>query len=97
MATYSEIKAGLDEIAKQNEQSRKDIERSKSLLSQAESQLNSMPTVYAAFVVDVDSAATANPAVEAFQIAKSEKDELVSDFQALKTRATAIIAAVDGM
>jgi hypothetical protein len=97
MTTFSEIKAVLDEIALRNEQNRKRMEQAKTMLSQAEADLISMVTVYSNFVAAVDAAATANPDIDAFQIAKSEKGELVSDFQALKTRATNLIAAVDGI
>jgi hypothetical protein len=97
MATFSEIKAGLDEIADRNKQNLNNMDRSRAGLAAAEANLNAMPSTYSTLIGEIDAAATANPTIEAFQVAKSEKDQLVLDFQALKTRATALVAAVDGI
>ena len=95
--TYTEAKATLDDIAVRSENNRKRLEQAKSLIQQAESDLTSMSTVYSTFVADLDAAATANPTDDAWQTAKAEKDQMVADFQSLKTRSTNMKTAVDGL
>ena len=97
MATYTEIKAGLDEIAVRNRKNLNDMDRAKSQLVSAEANLDAMPAAYTVFINAIDVAATANPEIQAFQLAKSEKDQLVIDFQTLQIRASALVLAVDGI
>ena len=97
MASYSEVKYALDTIAKRNQDNLAKIQRAELMYDRTLIDLNSMAGEFAAIVSDIDDLATANPTVAAYTDAKSEKDLLVSDFQALKTRVTALLAAIDGI
>lgn len=97
MATFTETKATLDEIAQRSEANRKRIEQAKGQITQALSDLNSMNTAYSAFVTQLNADAAANPSDAAWINALAEKNELVSDFQALKTRAESIDTAITGL
>lgn len=93
--TYTEIKTALDEIAERATQNRKRVEQAKSLLAVAQSDLSAMQTAYASVVTGVNGGAASNPANIAWQTAKSEKDELVADFQDLRAVVDALVAAVN--
>jgi len=94
MTTFTETRATLDDIAARSEANRKRLEQAKTLIAAAEADLGTMPTAYGAFVPQLDIDAAANPGDTAWQTALAEKDQMVSDFQALKARATALIVAV---
>jgi len=97
MTTFSEMKFAMDEIARLTEANRIKIERVRTLLATVESTLASMLSKYANLVLDINSAATANPDDVAYAMLKSEKDKLVVDFQALKNYTTEMIAAFDAV
>lgn len=97
MATYTETKATLDDIAARSENNRKRIESAKAALATAEADLALMATAYASFVAQLDIDASANPDDSAWQTAKAEKDQMVADFQSLKIRATNMKTAVDAL
>ena len=88
--TFTQTKATLDEIAARSEQNRKLMVQAKALIAQAVSDLGAMPATYMAFITDLDAAAVANPTDGAWQTAKAEKDQMVTDFQALKAAADAL-------
>ena len=92
--TFTQTKATLDEIASRSETNRKRLDQAKALIAQANSDLGAMATTYSAFVSDLNAAATANSEDLAWVAAKAEKDLMVADFQALKTTAAALLAAV---
>lgn len=97
MATYTETKATLDEIATRSEQNRKRLEQARQAIAVAESDLLAMQSAYAGFATQLDTDAAANPGDVAWQTALAEKDAMQVDFQALKARATALLAAYDGV
>lgn len=94
--TYSATKVALDEIATRIAQNRKRLVDSRSQAATAEAELTAMQTQYQTIVTELNAAATAAPNDEAIQSQKLEKDKLVADFSALKTKATAIKEAIDG-
>lgn len=94
MTTYTQTKAALDEIAARTEANRKRLEQAKILIGTADSDLGGMGSAYGAIVADIDANAAANPSDPAWIAAKAEKDLMVSDFQALKSRAAALKTAV---
>lgn len=94
---YSQAKTTLDEIAGRIESNRKRVQNAEALLSAAVADLTAMTSFYAGFVTDLDALAAANPTDTAIQTAKSEKDQLVGDFNALKTDAQAKLTAVQGV
>ena len=94
MSTYTEVKTALDEIAERSTQNSKRVAQAKAMLGQAQTDLAAMSTAYGAIVADLNQAATDNPDNPAWQAAKAEKDQLVADFQALKTEVDALVTAV---
>lgn len=95
--TYTQTKATLDEIASRSELARKRMEDARTGIVTAETDLMKMETDYSIFVTELDAAAAANPDDRAWQGAKAEKDQMNADFQALKTRATALKNAYDAV
>jgi len=94
MAAFTETKTTLDDIAARSEANRKRLEQAKVLISTAEADLAAMPAAYGGFVTQLDTDAAANSGDTAWQNAVAEKDQMVSDFQALKARASALVVAV---
>ena len=97
MATYTETKATLDEIAQRSESNRKRLEQAKGQVAAALSDLSGMAAAYGAFITQLNADAAANPTDDAWKLAKSEKNQLVSDFQALDARAEAMNTAITGL
>ena len=95
--TYATMKAALDEIAQRINENQGRLDGARQQVATAEAQLAGMPAQYAPIVADLDAAAAAAPSNTAIQVAKQEKDLLVAEFQALKTKAIAIKAAIDGV
>lgn len=95
MATYTTTKATLDEIAQRSEQNRKRLEQARATIAAAVSDLTAMQSAYSGFATQLNTDAAANPANDAWQVAKAEKDQLVADFQALKNEADALNTAVN--
>lgn len=95
MATYTEVKAGLDEIAQRTQQNAQRVAQARSQLAAAQGDLAAMPGAYGSLVTEINAGGTANPDNPAWQTAVAEKDELVSDFQALKAEVDALVTAVN--
>jgi len=94
MATYTEVKQALDEIAGRTTQNSKRVAQAKAQLQQAQTDLAAMQTAYNTIVADLNQAAIDNPDNPAWQAAKAEKDQMVSDFQTLKATVDALVTAV---
>ena len=94
--TFTQAKATLDEIAQRVNQARNRVTQARSAYGAAQSELAGLSTVYGQFVSDLNAAAQASswPLASA---QKAEKDQLVADFQALKTEVDAIITAIDAV
>ena len=97
MATFADVKHKLDEIAEQIRNRQSGINQARSKIDTTVESLTSMVSVYADVISEIEAQATANPTNQAWQLAKSEKDILVSEFQALKTTAEALKAAMDAV
>lgn len=97
MATFTQTKATLDEIAERSEQNRKRLEQAKGLLTAAQADLAAMTTTYGAFVTQLNADAAAAPSDVAWETAKAEKDQLVPDFSDLQTRADGMVTAVSSL
>ena len=97
MATYTETKSTLDLIAQRSEANRKRINAAKVQIANALSDLAGMAGTYGAFATQLDTDAAANPTDEAWQTALAEKNQMVTDFQALKARAEAINTAITAL
>lgn len=95
MATYTQTKATLDEIAQRSEQNRKRLDQARATIAAALSDLTAMQTAYSAFVTQLNTDAAANPDDQAWQLAKAEKDQLVTDFQALRIEANSLNTAIN--
>lgn len=95
MASYATTKQTLDQIADDIARAQRQVDLARDNLSTAAVNLAAMPSQYSAFVAQLNADAAANPGNEAWQTALAEKNELVGDFQALRTRAEALLAAYD--
>lgn len=94
--TYTTAKSTLDEIANAIRTAEGRLERARTQLATAEASLSAMATTYGDFVTELDAEATAqNNAL--WDNAKAEKDAMVSDFNALQTRAADLLAAYDAV
>lgn len=89
MASYSEVKAGLDAVAVTIRDARSELLACKSKSASISETLNALPTAYADVVATVNAYGTSN-AAEAN--AKAELAKLTTEFQALKTIADGIAA-----
>lgn len=94
--TYTQAKSTLDEIAEKSERARIHSETARNLLVRAEQELSAMSSQYASFVTELDAIANAGSG-EAWLTAKAEKDEMVADFNALRARVQALLAAYDSV
>lgn len=90
MASYSEVKAGLDAIAAIIRDQRAVLVKVKSNALIASETLAALPTEYADVIATIQAFGTAN-ASEA--LAKAELVKLTTEFNALKTVSDAIAAA----
>jgi hypothetical protein len=93
MASYSEMKTGLDDISGIIRDNRAVLVKAKSNGSLASTELASIPTDFAAVIAAID-AIPANTTNTAEMLLKAEKAKLATEFTALKAKADAI-AAVD--
>lgn len=89
MATYSQVKSALDEVAATIRDQRSVMEKVKSNAGSASTELAALPTTYADVVATINAYGTAN-ASEA--LAKAELAKLQAEFQALKTTADNVAA-----
>lgn len=89
MASYSEVKAGFDEIAVIIRNARTELLACKSKSAGISEVLDALPTTYASLVATVQAYGTSN-AAEAN--AKAELAKFMTEFQALKAIADGIAA-----
>jgi len=94
MTTFTQTKATLDEISERSEQNRKRIQQLTDLAAKSVNDLNAMASDYSAFISQLNTDAAANASDEAWINALAEKNQIVADFQALKTQALALQAAI---
>jgi hypothetical protein len=95
--TYSEHKVALDEIAVRIRANAKRLQDCLNQATATEADLTAMQTAYNTVIADINADAVANPGTNVFTIMKAEKDQLVTEFNALKTRATNVKNAVNGV
>lgn len=95
--TFTVAKRTLDLIAAKVETADNRLKQARDLIAQAESELSALQTTYSTVISDINAAATANPDDPAWQAAKAEKDLMVTDFQALKAKATNLKNAYDSV
>lgn len=97
MATYTETKTTLDEIATRTTANIKRDQAAYNQLLTAQADLAAMVSAYSGFGSQLDIDAAANPSDPAWQAAKAEKDQMITDFQAEKTRIDALIVAFESV
>lgn len=94
MATTSEVKAGLDEVADRIRKQRAALQRAKQLINQAQSALSNIPSDYSDLITTIDNYA----GDDRFELlAKDEKTRLASEFGALNTKAQNAQTALSGI
>lgn len=89
MASYSEVKAGLDEIASIIRENRAVMTKVKSNAALASNSLADLATTYADVVATINGYGTANAAEAA---AKAELAKMVTEYTALKYVADQVAA-----
>jgi multidrug efflux pump subunit AcrA (membrane-fusion protein) len=94
MATSSQVKAGLDDIATSIRAERQALINAKARVSTAKANLNNLPTQFADVIATIN-AYTPTGAFE--QVAKAELTELTDEFQDLKTKATTAETDLDAI
>lgn len=94
MATTSEVKAGLDDVAAEIRAERQALKTASARVSASVSNLNALATKYAALVSTVNGY-TPTGAFET--AAKDELTKLASEFTSLKTKATTAKTALDAI
>lgn len=92
MATASQVKAGLDDIAGIIREQRAVIEKAISNAALASAALAAITTTYADLIATIDGYA-ANSTDYFERLAKAEKAKLAAEFAALKTIADQVAAA----
>lgn len=93
MATYSEMKNGLDAVSARIVENRQTLTKAKQNGQMASAALAAIPADFADVIASID-AIPANTTNAAEMLLKAEKAKLATEFTALKTKADAI-AAVD--
>ena len=94
MANFSEIKQGLDDIATDIRSERQRLAQGVSMVTLANNNLGALATKHASLVLAINTLATEEPDNPAVTVAKAEKDQLVAEFQSLKTEAQAKVTAI---
>lgn len=94
--TYTQAKATLDDIAQRVNAARKRAEGAYAAYTVAQAELAGLQGAYATFIADLDAAAAGTAWPQAVA-QKAEKDQMITDFQALKTNIDATIVAIDGV
>ena len=92
--SYTQVKATLDELSGRSEGNRKKLLRAKALIAEVRADTNAMATNYTDLISEINTAAAANPNNNAWQLALAEKNQMVTDFQAVRDDAIALDIAV---
>lgn len=95
MATFSERDAALDAIAAIMARQSELLQQIKATAQSISSALAALPTTYADEIADINSEATGNPNDTAIQNHKAKLDQFTIEFQASKTLADQIVAAIN--
>lgn len=93
MASYSDMKTGLDAIATRIVENKNILAKAKQNGQSASGSLAAIPTDFAAVITAID-AIPANTTNAAEMLLKAEKAKMVTEFAALKAKADAL-AAID--
>lgn len=92
MATASEVKAGLDDIATSIRNSRQAYANAKARIQAAYNELNAIPTTFADLIATIDG----YDGSDAFEVlAQAEKAKLAAEFTALKATLNALISTAE--
>jgi iron uptake system EfeUOB component EfeO/EfeM len=92
MATYSEVKKGLDDIATTIQNASKTYDRAKAAITAASGDLAAIPMTFSDIIATIDAYAPAG----AFEtLTKDERAKLATEFTALKTKVDALIATTE--
>lgn len=95
--TFSEGRVGLDEIAVAIRNSQALLQQAKNNPTSVKNSLDQLAAGHTQLLADIDAAAASNPDNPALQNLKAEKDLLVAEFTAKRTKAVALENAVAGI
>lgn len=93
MATFSEVKTGLDAISNRIQNASQRVSAIKSDATFVVNDLTNLGVENTALITAINQAAASSPSDVALQNAKAEAALLVAEYNALKTKANAILAA----
>jgi len=82
--TYTSAKSALNEIAGHVTSDQKQLLRARTQITAAKVSLDGIQSKYADVITWIDDQATANPEVDLWVELKAEKDQMATDFVALK-------------
>jgi len=94
MATYTETKNKLDEIATRSTTNSANLVRAKKTIADTKTDFQAMGAFYSAFATQLVLDAAANSTDPAWQAAKAELDQMIIDFQAAKAAAITLNDAI---
>ena len=97
MYTYAQLRVISQRVLQQLAQNQDQLDSAVAQFASVEAALTAMGTSYSEWATQVNDLATANPNDEAVVALKADKDRMVAEFNASKTRATALKTAVDGI
>ena len=97
MATLTETKVTLDEIARKTNSLRLANDKLLVMAQKNEADLQEMQTKYADFATQLDLDAAANLGDPAWGLSKAEKDILQPEFVSERNRAAAMVTALTGI
>lgn len=95
--TYTQLSEISDRVRRELAGNQNNVEAAKSQFAAVSASLTAMQSAYTTWAQEVNALATANPSDAAVLALKADKDRMVAEFAATKTRADALTAAVNGI
>ena len=93
----AETKNTLDKIAERIPEIAAKLDLAGQYVNEAVNELVNMGSKYSEIITEIDAKAAADPTHKAWALAQSEKNELVIEFQALKTYAQSLKDAINAV
>jgi hypothetical protein len=95
--TYAQLRVISQRVLQELARNQDALDAAVAQFATVESSLTQMGTAYSEWATQVNALATANPSDDALLALKADKDRMVAEFNASKTRATSLKTAVDGI
>lgn len=95
--TYTQLSDVSDRVRRELATHQNNLEAAKNSFAQVSSGLTTMQSAYTAWAQEVNALVAANPSDAAVLALKADKDRMVAEFAATKTRADSLTTAVNGI